>query len=191
MNLEEKTLKKNILYTGRVIRLRNDEVLLPNGRTANREVVDHPGGVCVAALTNQNELLMVRQFRYPYEQVVTEIPAGKLEWGEDPLECARRELQEETGAVAQRYRFLGDLYPSPGYCGEIIRIFFAEELSFGVPSPDQDEFLDVLRVPLQEAVEMVMANRLPDAKTQTAILKTAVLRGVWPMQMDDAQHKQE
>jgi len=125
MNLEEKQLKKEYIYNGRIINLRRDEALLPNGNTALREVIEHPGGVCVAALTDENEVLMVRQFRYPYSEVVLEIPAGKRDHiGEEPLECGIRELKEETGAVAEKFIPLGELYPSPGYCGEIICIFY-------------------------------------------------------------------
>ena len=118
MNLEEKTLSQSYPYRGSIINLRLDEALLPNGATARREVVEHPGGVCVAALTDREELLFVRQFRYPYGQVLLELPAGKLSAGEDPLECGKRELREETGAKAQQYLSLGKLYPSPGYCGK-------------------------------------------------------------------------
>lgn len=171
MNLEEKTVRQETLYDGKIIRLRVDEALLPNGRVAKREVVEHNGGVCIAALTDEEELLFVRQFRYPYMEVVTELPAGKLERGEDPLEAGRRELEEETGARAKEYYSLGRLYPSPGYCGEIITLYLATGLSFGSSRPDEDEFLAVERIPLTQAAAMVMDGALPDAKTQTAVLK--------------------
>ena len=173
MNLTEKTIQKKVLYDGKIIRLRVDEALLPNGRTATREVVEHNGGVCVCALTDEGELLFVRQFRYPYGEVLTELPAGKLEKGEDPLEAGKRELEEETGARAEQYESLGVLYPSPGYCGEVIHLYLATSLRFGQMNPDEDEFLDVVRIPLEQAVQMVMAGELPDAKTQTAVLKAA------------------
>ncbi|MBQ9413875.1 MAG: NUDIX hydrolase [Clostridia bacterium] len=169
--LTEKTLEEHTVFEGRIITVRNDVALLPNGQTAKREIVAHPGGVCVAALTDDDELLFVRQFRYPYGEIVTELPAGKLEKGEDPKEAGIRELKEETGATAEHVVSLGKLYPSPGYCGEIIHLYFATGLHFGEQSPDEDEFLDVLRIPLSEAVGMVMAGKLPDAKTQTAVLK--------------------
>ena len=174
--LIEKTLAQHVVFEGRIITVRNDEALLPNGKTARREVVAHPGGVCVAALTEKEELLFVRQFRYPYGKIVTELPAGKLERGEDPLKAGIRELKEETGASAEKVVSLGMLYPSPGYCGEIIHLYLATGLRFGELSPDDDEFLDVLRIPLDKAVQMVMAGELPDSKTQTAVLKVMLLK---------------
>ena len=120
MNLKEETLTREYRFNGRIINLRTDRVRLPNGAEAGREVVEHPGGVCVAPLTDDHELLFVRQYRYPYEEVVLELPAGKRDKnGEEPLECGKRELQEETGAVAAEYISLGEVYPSPGYCDEI------------------------------------------------------------------------
>lgn len=171
MELTETPLRGEIVYDGKILRLRVDEARLPNGRVAKREVVEHNGGVCIAALTDEEELLFVRQYRYPYQQVVTELPAGKLERGEDPFEAGRRELTEETGASAAEYYHLGQLYPSPGYCGEIITLYLATGLQYGQMNPDEDEFLTVERIPLAEAAEMVMRGELPDAKTQTAVLK--------------------
>lgn len=177
MNFEEKQLKSKYLYEGRVIKLRCDEALLPNGKTALREVVEHNGGVCVAALTDDNEVLMVKQFRYPYSETILEIPAGKRESkDEDPLSCGIRELKEETGAVAKRIIPLGELYPTPGYCNEIIWIYAATGIEFGETCPDEDEFLSVEKVPLQEAVDMVLNGEIKDAKTQIAILKLKILK---------------
>ena len=171
MNLEEKTISSETIFKGRIITLKNDEVELPDGKNAQREFVEHPGGVCVVPLTNNNEILMVRQFRYPYKEVVLEIPAGKKDPGEDPLTTGKRELKEETGATAQEYIDLGQLYPSPGYCGEIIWMYGAKGLTFGEVSPDQDEFLEVEKVPLETVVEMIMNGQIKDAKIQSAILK--------------------
>ena len=177
MNLEEKQLKAEYIYNGRIINLRRDEALLPNGNTALREVIEHPGGVCVAALTDDNEVLMVKQYRYPYSEVVLEIPAGKRDSKtEDPLQCGIRELKEETGAVAENFVFLGELYPTPGYCGEIIWLFAATGLTFGEQEPDEDEFLSVEKIPLEKAVEMIMSGEIKDAKTQAAVLKLKLLR---------------
>ncbi len=176
MNLIEKTLTRDYRFHGRIIHLRTDTVELPNGNTAGREVVEHPGGVCVAALTDNNELLFVRQYRYPYEELVLELPAGKRDRAdEDPLECGKRELFEETGATAEEYLSLGKVYPTPGFCNEIIHIFLARGLTFGDAAPDEDEFVEVERIPLDKAVAMVMNGELPDAKTQIAILKIAQL----------------
>lgn len=177
MNLEEKQLKAEYLYKGKIINLRRDEAELPNGNTALREVIEHPGGVCVAALTDDNEVLMVRQYRYPYSEVVMEIPAGKRDHeGENPLECGIRELKEETGATAEKFIFLGELYPSPGYCGEIIWLYAATGLTFGEQNPDDDEFLDVQKIPLEKLVGMIMSGEIKDAKTQAAVLKLKLLK---------------
>lgn len=171
MNLKETPLTQTYVYEGRIIRLRVDDARLPNGAEAKREVVEHPGGVCVAALTEEGEVLLVRQFRYPYQEVLLEIPAGKLDPGEDPLACGQRELREETGAEAAHYEFLGKLYPSPGYCGEIIYMYLATGLTFGESAPDEDEFLEVVRLPLRDAVERILSGGIADAKTQAALLK--------------------
>lgn len=172
MNLTEKTLRQTYKYKGRILNLRVDDIELPDGKPALREVVEHPGGVCIAALTETQELLFVEQFRYPYREVVLELPAGKLEYGEDPLEAGKRELHEEAGAAADVYRSLGKLYPSPGYCGEIIHLYLATGLAFSAPQPDEDEFLRLRRIPLETAYRMVLDNQIPDAKTQVGILKT-------------------
>ena len=171
MNLQEKTLESKTIFEGRIITLKNDTALLPNGSTAGREYIEHPGGVCVVPLTDNNEVLMVRQFRYPYKEVVLEIPAGKKDKGEEPLTTGKRELKEETGATAKKYIDLGKLYPSPGYCGEIIWMYGAKELEFGETNPDEDEFLEVEKIPLKKAVEMIINGEIKDAKTQAAILK--------------------
>ncbi len=176
MNLKEKTLTREYRFKGRIINLRTDTVRLPNGAEAGREVVEHPGGVCVAPLTDEGELLFVRQYRYPYEEVVPELPAGKRDrHGEAPLECGKRELLEETGATASEYIFLGRVYPTPGFCNEVIYLYLARGLSFGKAQPDEDEFVEVERIPLDRAVEMVMNNEITDAKTQIAVLKVARL----------------
>ncbi len=176
MNLTETPISQNIIYRGKIITVRVDDARLPNGATSKREVVEHPGGVCIAALTDQDELLFVRQFRYPYGEVIPELPAGKLNAGEDPLPAGKRELKEETGATAAHYESLGQLYPSPGYCGEIIHLYLATGLSFGDMCPDEDEFLEVERIPLKTAVDMVMSGEIKDAKTQAAVLKVYVQR---------------
>ncbi len=172
MKLTEKQLTKEYVFNGKIINVRRDTALLPNDTTAIREVVEHNGGVCVAALTDQNEVLFVKQFRYPYMQEIFEIPAGKRDsLDEDPLECGKRELKEETGATAKQLIFLGELYPTPGYCGEIIWMYAALGLDFGECNPDEDEFLEVEKIPLDKAVEMIINGEIKDAKTQTAILK--------------------
>jgi len=171
--LEETTVKQNIIFRGRIVTLRNDDAMLPNGKPCQREVVDHPGGVCVLAITEENEVLLVRQFRYPYGEILLELPAGKLEYGEEPLPAGQRELQEETGAVAASFEELAIFYPTPGYCGETIYIYLARGLRFGASNPDEDEFLQCVRMPLDEAVQMVMNGEIRDGKTQVGLLKYA------------------
>ncbi len=175
MDLMEKTLSSEKIFDGRIIHVRRDTIRLPDGGEATREVVDHPGGVCVLALDDENRALLVSQFRYPYGKVLREVPAGKLEYGEDPTEAAIRELKEETGAVAGDFRSLGELYPSPGYCGEIIRMYLARELTFGETHLDEDEFLDLERVPFDQLVEQVLSGEIRDAKTIAAVLKGKLL----------------
>lgn len=172
MDFTEKPVKQDYIYKGKIVNLRVDDALLPDGSVAKREIVEHPGGVCVAALTDDNELLFVEQFRYPYFENVLELPAGKLEYGEEPLPAGKRELSEETGAVADSFEDLGKLYPTPGYCGEIIHMYLARGLRFGSQNLDDDEFLEVKRIPLREAFEMVMRNEIRDSKTQVGIVKT-------------------
>ena len=171
VKLEEKTLSSEVLYDGKIICLKKDTVELENGKTALREVISHPGGVCIVALTPENEVYMVRQFRYPYHQVLLELPAGKLAPGEDPLECGKRELEEETGLTAASYENLGEFYPSVGYVDEVIHTYLATGLKKTKQHLDEDEFLDVERYPLETLYQMVMAGKIKDGKTQTAILK--------------------
>ena len=175
MNLQEERLSGKHVFKGRIIDLEVDQIQLPDGHNSIREVINHPGGVAIAALNERDELLMVRQFRYPFRTVLLELPAGKLEKGEDPFEAVKREQMEETGTAGENYISLGNLYPSPGYCGEIIRIWACRVAQKGEMHLDEDEFLEVERIPLDKAVEMVLNNEIPDSKTQVGILKTAAL----------------
>ncbi|MBE7022782.1 MAG: NUDIX hydrolase [Ruminococcaceae bacterium] len=172
MNLIEKTIKQEQIFEGKIITLRRDTVKLPNGNEATREVVEHPGGVAVVALDEHNEVYMVRQFRYPFGEVISEIPAGKLDAGEDPFDCCVRELAEETGLSAGHYDYLGKFMLSPGFCREWIHIYLARDLTTGDAHLDADEFLEVEKRPLVDLVEQVMNNELTDAKTVMGILKT-------------------
>ena len=175
MNLIEEKISREDYFSGRVFTVHKDEVRLPDGKISHREVVDHNGGVMVAALTAEKELVFVRQFRYPYAKVILELPAGKLERGEEPLSAALRELREETGMTAARSFSLGQFYPTPGYCSEVIHMFAAMDLIEGVPQPDDGEFVETVRIPLEDAVKMVLENEIADGKTQTAILKLKML----------------
>lgn len=174
LDLTEKTLKCNEVYNGRIIRVRNDEVLLPDGQHGLREVVEHPGGVGILALDG-DDVLLVRQYRYAFSRVLTEIPAGKREPGEEPSVTARRELKEEIGAEAEKWTELGALIASPGCYGETLYLYLAQGLTFGATHPDEDEFLDVLRMPFDQVVEQCMRGELTDAKTVAALLKAKIL----------------
>ena len=183
MKLEEKTIGSEKIYDGKIIHVRRDTVQLPDGRQSMREVVDHSGGVCVAALTEDDQLLFVRQFRYPYGEVVVELPAGKIEPGEDPLECGKRELYEETGATAAEWHALGLFCPVGAYSTERIQMYLARGLTFGLEFGenhlDDGEFLESFRLPLKKAVSLVMSGDIVDAKTQIAILKLALYKGIF------------
>ena len=175
MELTEKTLNSKTIFDGRILHVIHDDVELSDGTKSKREIVRHPGGVCVAALDNENNLLFVRQFRYPYSEVVLELPAGKLEKGSTPLENGKRELLEETGAEGYSYISLGQVYPSPGYTDEVIHLYACRIKEQGESRPDEGEFLNIEKLTLDKAVEMVLNNQIPDAKTQIAVLKTAML----------------
>lgn len=175
MELTEKTLTSREVYRGRILRVREDTVRLPNGKTAEREVAEHPGGVGILALDG-GDVLLVRQYRYAFSRVLTEIPAGKREPGEEPFVTAQRELREEIGATAGKWTELGALIASPGCYGEVLYLYMAQELTFGETHPDEDEFLDVVRMPFDRAVELCMTGELTDAKTVTAVLKGKLLR---------------
>lgn len=176
MELTEKTIDSREIFKGRIIRVRLDIVRLPNGKEGIREVVEHPGGVAILAIDSEDRVLLVRQYRYPFERVMTEVPAGKREPGEPPFITAQRELQEEVGATADTWTELGTLIPSPGCYGETLYLYMAQDLHFGATHPDEDEFLEPLRVPLDEVVRQCMDGTLTDAKTVAAILKGKILR---------------
>lgn len=167
----EQTEESTGIFNGRIITVHEDTVQLVDGTQAKREIVDHNGGVAIIGLTEEGEVLLVRQFRAPYKEVLFEIPAGKLEKGEDPFEAAKREFQEECGCTAENFKYIGELYPTPGYCGEIIRLYYATGLEFGEQHLDEDERLDVYKVPLGEAFDRCISGEFKDAKTQIGIMK--------------------
>ena len=176
MVFEEKTLSSEKVFEGRIVNVRVDVVEMPDGKNAYRDIVEHPGGVGVLAITDDNKILMVKQFRKPLEKAIYEIPAGKLDKGEEPLVCGMRELEEETGYKAKEFISLGFMYPSPGFTDEVTYMFLAKGLYKGESHPDEDEFLEAERIPLDEAVKLVLNGDLPDAKTQVLVLKVAALR---------------
>ena len=161
---------------GRIFTVTRHRVALENGDQALREVVNHHGGACVAALDEAGRLLMVRQYRFPAGEELLELPAGKLEAGEDPLAAAARELEEETGYRALALRKLARMLPTPAYCTEVIHIYEARGLVPGRQHLDRDEYLDVAAVPFDRAVEMVLSGEIVDAKTQTGLLMLALRR---------------
>ena len=171
MNFEEKTLSEKLIYDGRIITVHVDDIELPDGTTAKREVVEHSGGVCVAALTENNELYFVRQYRYPYKKVLLELPAGKLERGEDPMKAGIRELEEECGVVADEVISMGTVYPTVAYCSEIIHLFAAKGLKSTKQHLDEGEFLAVEKISVADAVEMVMKDEISDSNTVALVLK--------------------
>ena len=176
MELNEKKLTSELIFDGKVVHLYKDTVELPNGKEAVREVVRHVGAVAVVPVTEDNDVILVKQYRYPFDTVLTEIPAGKLDSpDEDIIEAALRELREETGATAETLTYIGDLIPSCAILDEVIHMFIAEGLSYGECDPDEDEFLNVVKVPLADAVMDVVNGRIRDSKTQVGILKAALL----------------
>ena len=171
---EEKQIEREEIFDGAVLHVVKDKVLLPDGNTSYREFCLHKGAVAVIPITDNNEAVMVRQFRYAHHREFLEIPAGKLDYvGEDPLEAAKRELKEETGAVAEKITYLGILDTTPALIDERIHMYMAEGLTFGESEPDEDEFLSVERIPLKKLIDMVMNGEIRDGKTQIAILKAA------------------
>jgi len=170
MEFTEKTLSSETIFEGRLIRVRRDTVELADGYRTVREVVDHPGGVVIAAVDEDGFLYTVEQYRYPFGETVLELPAGKLEWGEDPDAAAVRELREETGLTASSMRRVGVTYPSPGYCGEKLYLYLASGLSQGSQDLDEGELLRCSKMPFGQALAMVRANAIRDAKTIALIL---------------------
>lgn len=171
LGLYERTEKVNGIYNGRVLTMHVDDVLLCNNQKANRECVDHPGGVAVIGVTDDDMVVLVRQFKYPYKETIYEIPAGKLEKGEDPFEAGKREFKEETGGVAEEYISLGEIYPSPGYTNEIIRLYAAKNITFEEQNLDDDEFLQVCQISFDELIRRIMSGEIKDAKTIAAAFK--------------------
>lgn len=170
--MEEKTLESKLIFEGRVLGLKVDLIELPDGQQSAREVVVHPGAVAVVAVTEADEVLLIKQFRYPVGKVIWEIPAGKLEKGEDPLECAQRELAEETGHGAVQWTHLTTFFTTPGFSNEIMHVYLATGLFIDERTADDDEFIELHRIPLNEAVRMIAGGEIEDLKTIAGILLT-------------------
>lgn len=170
MDMTEKTISSEEIFDGRVIRVKRDTVELPNGSRSTREVVEHPGGVAVVPADAEGNIYMVRQYRYPLGRLCLEIPAGKLNYGEDHRECGLRELSEETGCEPGKFEYLGVFCPSPGFCQELIHIYLATELRQGKVHLDDDEFLEIEKYPLSELVQMIREGKIQDGKTVIGLL---------------------
>jgi ADP-ribose pyrophosphatase len=168
--ISEKVLSEDTAWRGRIFDINRLTVELPDGRTATRDVLRHPGAVGIVALTGDGRICLVRQYRTSLGRVTVEIPAGKLDVGEDPLECARRELLEETGMKAERMAFLSTIATGVGFCDELIHLYMATNLSFAASDPDADEFINVDLVPLNELIDAVLDGRIEDAKTVVGAL---------------------
>lgn len=170
MKLFEELIHSDYKYKGKIINLREDDVKLPDGQPAKREVIEHPGGVSILAITDDNKILMVEQFRAGPRVVTLEVPAGKLEYGEDPKLCGLRELTEETGYKAGTFELVGSFYLTPGYTNELIYIYVARGLTYDKVNPDDDEFLNIKAYDYDKLLQMVKNNEIKDAKTVISIL---------------------
>ena len=167
----EREISRKTVYAGRIVNVRSDIAEVHGGRHVSREVVEHPGGVCVVPVDKDRGFWCVRQFRYPFMEELLEFPAGKLDPGEDPRLCALRELQEETGLIPENLVYLGPLYPSPGYSNEILHLYLATELTQGEAALDEGEFLTVEKHSAEALLEMAANNQLPDAKTMAGLFR--------------------
>ena len=176
--LTEKQISTELLFDGTVLHVYKDDVQLPDGGTAVRELIKHIGAVCVIPVTDDGRVVLERQYRYPISRVVIEIPAGKLDYAdEDRLEAAKRELHEETGLTADKWTDIGLYYPAPAYSDEKITMYLAQGLHKGKQDLDEGEFLEVFTMPLTELVEKVLSGEISDGKTQIAALKATALLG--------------
>lgn len=171
MKFEEKTLSSECVYDGKIMKVCRDDVEIATGKKSFREIVHHSGGVVIAALKDENTILAVKQFRYPLKQTIVELPAGKLEIGENPDLAAARELEEETGYKAKNWKSLGFIYTSPGYSDEKLYLYLATDLEFVGEHPDDGEILKVYEFPLDNFIEDVKNGKISDAKTVCAIMR--------------------
>ncbi len=170
MNLKENKISSEIIYQGRLLDIRRDVVRLPNGNTSTREWIKHPGAVCMIPLLTDNKIALIRQYRYPVQKEMVELPAGKLDENEKPEVCAMRELEEEIGYVSQKLTFLTQIHPAIGFADEMMWLYLAENLIKTVSNQDEDEFLEIMPTSLEKALKMVWHGEITDAKTIIGIL---------------------
>jgi ADP-ribose pyrophosphatase len=170
MEFTEKTIESEYIYNGKILNLRRDKVKIPGGRESYREIVEHNGGGAILAINEKKEIIMVRQFRKPFEEVLLEIPAGKLEKDENPLDCGIRELEEETGFKAKHMELMNVIYPSPGFSDEKLYIYFCDEMEKTSTNYDEDEIIQIEYIPYDRAVDMIYKKEIADAKSITGIL---------------------
>ena len=175
MEFKEEMVSQETVYEGVIVNVRRDKARLMDGRITNREVVEHPGGVAVFAMDDQGRLALVRQYRYPMGEETLELPAGKLEPGEDPRDSGLRELAEETGLVPGTFEDMGCLYSSPGILAERIYLYFAKDLTQGPTHPDDGEFVETVWLPYQDLVDKARRGEIKDGKTLVGILKASFL----------------
>jgi len=175
MKLKEKVFKKNKVYKGKAVDFCNDIIILPNGKKATREYIDHPGAVAVIPLINKTDIIFVKQFRYPVNEITYEIPAGKLDKKESLLKCAKRELEEETGYKTKNIKKLISFWPTPAFSNEELYIYIATDLIAGKKHPDSDEFVQTVTISLKKALQMVYSGKIKDSKTIIALTVLASL----------------
>jgi len=174
----EKTISKQEIFNGQVVKLTLHNIELPDGRKSTREVINHPGGVAILAIDEQDRVYLVKQYRKPLEKEILEIPAGKLNPGEDPFLCAQRELKEETGLTATRWDKIAAYYTTPGFTDEVLHVYIAQELAVGTACPDEDEILSLIVMPIAEAIQLVKDGEICDGKSIIALQYLALARKV-------------
>jgi len=177
MDFTEKTISTEEIFKGRIINVNVDTVELPNGHSATRELVKHPGGVGVIGVDSNRRVVTVKQYRKPFDKVIEEIPAGKLEYGEDPMKAAKREFEEETGLFAKEITPIGTFYSSPGFCDEKIHLYLATDFENVGQHPDEDEFLEIYYRNLDDLVKEVLNGEISDGKTAIAVLAAKQILG--------------